>query len=127
MKRSPIKSKRETPRRAEGRIQHGRIKERTVKAPSAAERRHMDRIARMGCLVCQRPATIHHVTSDGYARITRSHALTAPLCPVHHQITWGPKESVEALGHAGFTAAYGIDLLKTAQSLWEESCRIDAG
>jgi len=60
---------------------------------------------------------VHHVTSDGYKRITRSNWLVTPLCPAHHQIQWGPRESVEALGHAGFTQAYGIDLLAVARRL----------
>ncbi len=87
------------------------------KAPTAAERRHMARIAEMPCLVCGGASTVHHVTSDGYKRITRSNMLVTPLCPVHHQIQWGPRESVEALGHAGFAQAYGIDLLAEARKL----------
>jgi hypothetical protein len=77
----------------------------------------MARVAEMPCLVCGSQATVHHVTSDGYKRITRSHWLVTPLCPVHHQIQWGPRESVEALGHAGFARVYGIDLLQTAKAL----------
>lgn len=88
-----------------------------MKRPTAAERRHLARIADMGCLVCGSPATVHHVTSDGYKRITRSHMLVTPLCPVHHQIQHGPHESVEALGHAGFAKEYGVDLLAAAKAL----------
>lgn len=89
--------------------------------PSAAEQRHIERVAGMGCLVCRMPATVHHVTSDGYQRLVRSHRRVVPLCPRHHQIQHGPRESVEALGHAGFTATYGIDLLFAAEQLWSES------
>lgn len=92
-----------------------------MKRPTAAERRHIARIAEMGCLVCGGPATVHHVTSDGYKRITRSHLLVTPLCPVHHQIQHGPRESVEALGHAGFAKAYGVDLLAEAKRLAEDA------
>jgi hypothetical protein len=81
----------------------------------------MDRVAAMGCLVCGSPATIHHVTSDGFKRIARSHKRVAPLCPVHHQIQHGPHESVEALSHAGFTKRYDIDLLAWADSAWADS------
>lgn len=95
-----------------------RVKPR--KAPTAAERRHLGRIAAMGCLVCGREATVHHVTSDGYQRLSRTHERIVPLCPVHHMIQFGPRESVEALGHAGFTATYGIDLLAVADRLWAE-------
>jgi hypothetical protein len=97
-------------------------KDDAMKRPTAAERRHMARVADMPCLVCGSPATVHHVTSDGYKRITRSHMLVVPLCPVHHMIQHGPRESVEALGHAGFTKAYGIDLLAEAKRLAGDAC-----
>ncbi len=67
------------------------------------------------------PSTVHHVTSDGYQRLTRTHQRIAPLCPTHHMVQFGPRESVEALGHAGFTATYGIDLLAKADELWMQS------
>lgn len=84
-------------------------------------RKHFARIVAIGCLVCGAAATIHHVTSDGYKRIARSDQLVAPLCPRHHQIIFGPRESVEALGHAGFAATYGIDLLQWADAAWKET------
>jgi len=87
----------------------------------AAVRQHFARIAALGCLVCGGTATIHHVSSDGCKRIARSDQLVAPLCPRHHQIIFGPRESVEALGHAGFTATYGIDLFAWAQNAWSET------
>jgi len=78
----------------------------------------MAMVAERGCCVCGAPATVHHVTSDGYQRITRSHRRVVPLCPVHHFIQHGPRESVEALSHGGFRARYGIDLLALADALW---------
>jgi hypothetical protein len=81
----------------------------------------MARVAALGCLACGAAATIHHVTSDGFKRIARSHKRVVPLCPAHHQIQHGPRDSVEALGHAGFTALHGIDLLAEADRLWEDS------
>lgn len=90
------------------------------KMPSAEECRHFDRVAAMGCLVCGMAATIHHVTSDGYKRLSRTHKRIVPLCPRHHMIQFGPRDSVEALGHGGFTATYGVDLLATADRLWSE-------
>lgn len=89
--------------------------------PTAEEREHLGNVAKMPCLVCGRPATVHHVTATIHGgRITRSHRRVVPLCPVHHQIQHGPRESVEALGHAGFHARYGIDLLAVADRLWRE-------
>jgi len=101
---------------------HTRIKPKAGAAPTAEERKHWERIARMGCLVCSDPATIHHVTGSPHGgRVTRKHSRVAPLCPKHHQIIYGPKESVEALGHRGFYRMYGIDLLAWADWQWENS------
>lgn len=79
-------------------------------------KRYHNRIARMGCLVCGGPATIHHVTSDGFKRISRSHWLVVPLCPGHHQIQFS-QLSVEAMGHARFCEYWNIDLHAEAQRL----------
>lgn len=82
----------------------------------------MDRIRALGCLVCNRPSTVHHVTAGIHGgRISRSHKRIVPLCPVHHQIQHGPTESVEALGHDGFYERYGINLLAAADILWSET------
>jgi hypothetical protein len=113
VKRTPLRAKRLTPRRNEGRVAHERIKPKEPKEPT-----YLGFIASLGCLVCGCPATVHHVTSDGYKRLARSDRRVAPLCCRHHQIQHGPRESVEALGHAGFKARYGIDLLKWADDAW---------
>ena len=82
----------------------------------------MDRVAALPCLVCARKATVHHVTASIHGgRLTRRHDRVVPLCPVHHQVIYGPRESVEALGHRGFYHTYGIDLLAEAERLWSES------
>lgn len=103
------------------------MKVKRRKAPTAPEMRHLQRVAEMGCLVCRSPSTVHHVTSDGMKRLTRTHTRVVPLCPRHHMIQWGPRESVEALGHAGFEATYGIDLLAAATVLWAQSQEIEHG
>lgn len=122
MKRSPLRPKRPTPRRqAPERVQHVRSKPKAGAPPTAQEKRHMDRVAALGCLVCRSPAELHHVTSDGLKRIARSHQRVVPLCPRHHRIHVGSAESVEYLGHAGFTIRYGIDLLSEADRLWRET------
>lgn len=92
-----------------------------MKPPTVLEKRHMQRVAEMGCLVCGSPAQLHHVTAqiEG-GRIPRSHKLVTPLCPRHHQIQHGAHESVEALSHRGFHETYGIDLLRAAERLWSD-------
>jgi len=88
------------------------------RAPTAAEKRHMERIASLPCLVCGARATVHHVTASIHGgRVSRRHDRTVPLCPVHHQIQHGPRESVEALGHGGFFKIHGIDLMAEAERL----------
>ena len=89
-----------------------------VKQPTKAERERWTAIIERGCLVCGAAATIHHVTASIHGgRITRRHDRVVGLCPVHHQIQHGPRESVEALGHGGFFRTYGIDLLAEAERL----------
>lgn len=94
-----------------------------AKAPTAKERKHIERVMSLGCLVCKAPASAHHVTGSSHVmgRLPRSHELVVPLCPKHHQVIHGPRESVEALGHRGFYRAHKIDLLAEAEFLRLES------
>lgn len=96
------------------------------KAATAAERRHMGRVAAMGCLVCGAASTVHHVTAGVYGgRLRRSDTRVVPLCPIHHQKVFDPLASnpvsVEGLGHGGFYRKHGIDLLVVAHDLWARS------
>lgn len=121
MRRTPLKRKRSTPRRNEGRVQHNRMKAKVGAPPTAEERRHIERVASLPCLVCGAPSTVHHVTATVHGgRISRSHKRVVPLCPKHHQIQHGPL-SVEALSHSGFYREWGIDLLNVADALWRGS------
>ena len=91
--------------------------------PTAAERKHFDRVAALGCIVSGRPATLHHVTAyaDRMGSFTRSHRLIVPIAPEYHLIQHGPAMSVEALGHRGFYQEHGIDLYAEALRLEAES------
>lgn len=53
---------------------------------TSAEKRHLDRVASLGCAVCgTRPVTVHHIR-DGQGMSQRaSHWLAIPLCPDCHQ------------------------------------------
>jgi hypothetical protein len=94
----------------------------TKRAPTAAEKRHIERVASLPCLACGARATVHHVTAGIHGgRVSRRHDRVTPLCPRHHQVIYGPRESVEALGHRGFFLTYGIDLMAEAERLWAES------
>lgn len=117
---STLPSKRKNPRRNIGRIQHGRMKAKVGAKATSEQKVFHEWVRAKGCLVTQGPATIHHVTSDGYKRLSRSHWLVVPLRADKHQIIWDSDNSVEALGHAGFTEKYGIDLLAEAKRLKAE-------
>lgn len=45
-------------------------------------RKFLDQVAELGCIVCQRPAEIHHVRKNGEGRDDRK---VIPLCPDHHR------------------------------------------
>jgi hypothetical protein len=104
-------------------VNHKRMKAKQSAPATAKERAHMERVAALPCLVCGGNSTVHHVTGSAYVmgRLPRSHQLVVPLCPTHHQIQHGPKESVEALNHRGFYKMHGIDLLAEAEFLRLES------
>lgn len=87
---------------------------------SAADRRHMARVAEMSCLACDaRPVEVHHVVgyADRAGRASKRHDRIVPLCPRHHSVQHGPHESVHALGHQGFFIMHGIDLMAVAERL----------
>lgn len=124
-RRTPLRAK--APLRSTAQLKRGGpIKAKRKPAPPKAEAAHLERIVAMPCCVpgcgAPPPSTKHHVTSDGYKRITRTDRRVVPLCNRHHLIQWGPRESVEAMGHARFNEANGIDLLQLADRLWQESC-----
>lgn len=65
-----------------------------------AEKRHMGRVAALGCIICGAAATIHHCGT--YMGGGRHHMRVLPLCWGHHL---GPE---------------GIDGKKMGKRIWEE-------
>ena len=101
-----------------------------AKQPTKAERDHMARVAGLGCLVCgARPVVVHHVVGSAHTmgRLPKRHDRVAPLCKRHHDVQHGPRESVHAIGHQGFYAVYGIDLLAEAERLAIECGAVGRG
>lgn len=99
------------------------MKAKSRHKPVELERFH-DWVAEQGCLVCESPATLHHVTgyADKPGRFSRDHWLVTPLCPLHHQAVYDSASmpvSVERLSHQGFYHEHGIDLLAEAMRLAE--------
>ena len=77
---------------------------------TAAEKRHLDRVARLGCILCRHlelgisPAAIHHPRfSEGMAQ-RASHFLAIPLCHEHHQGATG----LHGLGTREFERRYKL-------------------
>ena len=86
------------------------------KVATKAEREHMSKVASLGCLVCQRPANVHHIRPIGLGIGNRSsHYETIPLCYDHHQGQFSIHNSKQE-----FEAMYGTEkqlLQKTLQEL----------
>ena len=61
------------------------------KAPTAAQKRHIDAVARIGCVCClldgqlDVEAEIHHARAGNGMR-ERDHSRVLPLCPKHHRL-----------------------------------------
>lgn len=86
---------------------------------TAAEKRHLDAVASLPCLVCGRqPVEIHHVRRYGE---TRKHKKVVPLCPEHHRGT----EGLHALGKKEWERRYMTQdamLERVEQLLQEGTC-----
>ena len=60
------------------------------KVASAKEKKHLELVASLGCLICQQPAICHHIRNrgDGKGNIgfgnRAKHYEVIPLCPDHH-------------------------------------------
>lgn len=95
------------------------------KTPTVDEKKHMMRVAELGCMVCKRmgyegtPAEIHHKRAGTGAGRRSSHMDAIPLCPEHHRGNTG----LHGLGTKGFTKHWGFDeddLLQDTRSLLGE-------
>jgi len=54
--------------------------------PTAEERRHMGRVAELGCIICRRPAQLHHPLHGAGMGQKSPHMDVIPLCLDHHLI-----------------------------------------
>lgn len=78
-----------------------------------AEKRHMGRVADLGCILCQHlgygptPAEVHHIR-DGQGGAQRAQDwLVVPLCPEHHRGASG----FHGLGSKAFYTRYRLSEL----------------
>ena len=124
MKRSPLRNKRPTPRRkAPERVAYTRTSRKAGAAPDGPEKRHIERIAAMPCLVTGKtPVVVHHLMKCPGKQRRRDHRFVIPIIPELHNMR---PESIHGLGSEekfervwslapGFLAAWAIQQ-------WEES------
>ena len=78
-----------------------------------AEKKHMGRVAELGCVVCLRlfgphspgPVELHHPRAGTGAGRRASHWEVIPVCVAHHRGSKG----LHGLGTKGFPKHYGFD------------------
>lgn len=94
-----------------------------AKAATAKEKKHLNKISSMGCIVCvnlnlgETPAEIHHIGNGTMAK-RASNYEAIPLCHFHHR-TGNSGEAVHA-GRKSFEENFGTEqelLLQTLQWL----------
>lgn len=84
-----------------------------MRKPDAFERRHMGRVAEIGCILCahlgtpETPSHVHHLREGQGMGERASHWLTIPLCPFHHTGAGG----VHGLGVREFERRYKVSEL----------------
>lgn len=83
------------------------------KAATKAEKSHLAWVAEQGCVVCRRPAQVHHITEMGHGRITRDNFLVIGLCLEHHTGRYG----IHSLSRVGFAELYDLDVAHRAKML----------
>ena len=80
---------------------------------SAAGKRHMGRVAGIGCILCrhlgygQTPAEVHHIRDGQGAAQRANDTLTVPLCPEHHR----GQSGLHGMGVKAFERTYRLSEL----------------
>lgn len=91
------------------------------KSATAAEKRHMGRVAGLCCVVCRNidlgmsPAQIHHIRAGQGMSQRASNYLVIPLCPEHHK-DGGAMVALHA-GQKQWENLYGSELELLAQTI----------
>lgn len=84
------------------------------KAATKAEKKHLERVASLGCIACGvHGVQVHHIR-DGQGMSQRaSHFLTIPLCQQHHLGEF----SIHGSESRAFKNIYGSDLDMLAKTI----------
>lgn len=94
---------------------------------TAAEHRHLDSVARLGCMLCRylgyygTPSEIHHPRTGTGAGRKASHFDAIPLCPPHHRLG---NEALHVMGRKAWERYHGItevELMRMTKNLLGES------
>lgn len=82
----------------------------------------MDKVASLGCYVCQRPAALHHIRPKGTGMGRRtSHFHVIPLCYDHHQGQFSIHMAKKQFEKEYGTETEILEIVK--QKVKEEECR----
>ena len=77
---------------------------------SKAQKRHMEKVAGVGCILCRRlglgnsPAQLHHIREGQGMSQRAEDTLVIPLCPEHHQGGAG----IHGMGVKAFERTYRV-------------------
>lgn len=82
---------------------------------TAAEKRHLDRVSSLGCIICGAPASLHHPRFSCGMSQRASNWLAIPLCPWHHQ--QGPHGIAIHNGQQEFEKNFGTEAELLAQTI----------
>lgn len=82
-------------------------------------KKHKNKVASLGCLICRQPAELHHPRFVAGASQRASDWLVIPLCPTHHR-TGGHGVALHA-GQTTFELNYGSEADLLAQTIREVS------
>jgi hypothetical protein len=84
-----------------------------------AERQHYARLAELGCIICRRPAEIHHPRAGTGMGLKAKWQTAIPLCPEHHRGLDHPRTASIHLDKSNFIQLYGTEaeLLAKVQAL----------
>jgi hypothetical protein len=76
------------------------------KKASVAERKHLQDVASLGCVICKSPCQVHHLRTGMGMGQRNSHYMTIGLCHYHHM----GAEGIHHLGKRAWEAKYGTEL-----------------
>lgn len=86
--------------------QRSRSKIKKSKHKTGDEKKYLQKVADLGCIICGSPANIHHIRTGQGLGQRSSHYATLPLCHAHHQ----GKEGIHTLGTKVWQAKFGSEL-----------------